>query len=365
MAGVAAKFGVKGVFTDYDDLLATPGLEAVSIATPPAQHHEMAIAAIRAGKHIICEKPFAPNVAQANEMAAAAAASKVTAMVAHEFRFSSGRMRVQQLLAEGYLGQPKVVPPALAPGSRPHHNQASTMRRTGCDHCTSRPAPASLWITGPTRCSRCTSRRERGATIAPTGCNRRSHGVQPLHPNRPANHPRNRPPPPDARQAPVAGAADGGTPAEKYFAALGDGWQLTAAQRARLAPAAELALSTGWTPAALAAFTGANTSGVRSAYGVLAARLSPAELPRPPGRPARPPWCGECDQVTWMRGFDGDAPRPCPRCKQAACTPKDQPGPHGPHRLDRPHTPQASMGAGAGLGTRSPARLRRGPPGLS
>jgi hypothetical protein len=44
---------------------------------------------------------------------------------------------------------------------------------------------------------------------------------------------------------------------------------------------------------------------------VLAARLSPAELPAPPARPARPPWCGECDQATRMLGFDGDAPRPC------------------------------------------------------
>jgi hypothetical protein len=46
-------------------------------------------------------------------------------------------------------------------------------------------------------------------------------------------------------------------------------------------------LSTGWTPAALAAFTGSNTSGLRNPYAVLAARLSPAELPEPPVR--RPP----------------------------------------------------------------------------
>jgi hypothetical protein len=86
----------------------------------------------------------------------------------------------------------------------------------------------------------------------------------------------------------MASAACGSKPAEEYFAALGDGWRLTAAQRARLAPAAETALSTGWTPAALAAFTGANTSGVRSPYADLAARLSPAELPpRPRDRRGR------------------------------------------------------------------------------
>jgi len=78
------------------------------------------------------------------------------------------------------------------------------------------------------------------------------------------------------------------------------------------------ALDDGWTSHGLAGFTGANTDGVRNRYAVLAARLSAAELPPPAGlRAARPPWCGECDQNTPMFGFDGDAPRPCPRCKPA------------------------------------------------
>jgi hypothetical protein len=103
-----------------------------------------------------------------------------------------------------------------------------------------------------------------------------------------------------------------------FFAALGDGWRLTATQRARLAPAAQTALGAGWMPHALAALTGANTAGVRSRYAVPVARLSPDELPSP-RRPcgARPPWCGECDQVTRMLGFDGDKPRRCARRKPA------------------------------------------------
>jgi len=104
--------------------------------------------------------------------------------------------------------------------------------------------------------------------------------------------------------------------AGEFFAVLGDGWRLTAAQRARLAPAVQAALEAGWSPQALAAFTGGNIVGVRNPYAVLAARLSPAGLPPPQReRPARPPWCGQCDEVTRMLGFDGDAPRPCPRCK--------------------------------------------------
>ncbi|MGO9294197.1 MAG: hypothetical protein ACLP52_10030 [Streptosporangiaceae bacterium] len=112
-----------------------------------------------------------------------------------------------------------------------------------------------------------------------------------------------------------------GRPADEFFTALGAGWRLTATQRARLAAAVTAAVDAGWTPRALAAFAGANTIGVRNPYAVLAVRLSPAELPPPQTeRPSRPPWCGECDQATRMLAFDGDAPRPCPRCKPKACT---------------------------------------------
>jgi len=93
-------------------------------------------------------------------------------------------------------------------------------------------------------------------------------------------------------------------------------WLLTAAQRRKLAPAIAAAFAAGWTPEGLAEFAGASTTGIRNPFAVLAARLSPGELPpsiRP--RPARPPWCGMCDERTRMLGFDGDAPSPCPRCK--------------------------------------------------
>lgn len=87
-----------------------------------------------------------------------------------------------------------------------------------------------------------------------------------------------------------------GGPVVEFFAAIAAAWRLTGARRARLAPLVETALNTGWTPTELAAFTGGNTDGVRNPYAVLAARLSSAELPAPPARPARPPWCGGCDE---------------------------------------------------------------------
>ena len=137
------------------------------------------------------------------------------------------------------------------------------------------------------------------------------------------------PDPPKNHQRTAAAPARGARPAAwatarvgvgEFFAALGDGWRLTAAQRTRLAPAVTTALDMGWTPQALAAFTGASTDGVRNPYAVLAARLSSAELPSPPGqRPARPPWCGECDERTRRRedAHGGDAGR-CPACHPLA-----------------------------------------------
>ena len=110
----------------------------------------------------------------------------------------------------------------------------------------------------------------------------------------------------------------GGGPVGEFFDGLGDAWPLTTAQRGRILPAVEAALDAGWAPRELAAFTGSNTGGLRNPYAVLTARLSPAELPMPPGQRSRPPWCGECDERTRMLGFDGDAPRTCPRCKPVA-----------------------------------------------
>lgn len=105
----AATFGIEHAVTDYAELLLLPGLDAVSIATPTAYHHDMAIAALQAGKHVVCEKPFALNATQARAMAEAASVSGKTAMVAHEFRYASGRMFVKQLLDAGYIGDPKIA----------------------------------------------------------------------------------------------------------------------------------------------------------------------------------------------------------------------------------------------------------------
>ena len=159
------------------------------------------------------------------------------------------------------------------------------------------------------------------------GYNPRSHGVQQLHPNHPGNHPWN-------RRRYRACAPDSARGRRSGWRRTRPGLLRRPGQRLATYPRpavqahprpSRLPWTGGWTPHALAAFTGANTTGVHRPYAVLAARLSPGELPTPPVRSARPPWCGQCDQTTRMLDFHGDAPRPCPRCEPAAYAPQDRP----------------------------------------
>ena len=120
----AQRFGIPHVFTDYRDLVRMPGLDAVSIASPVPLHHPMAMAALEAGKHVLCEKPFTTHQAKAREMWQKAKSTGLTAMIAHEFRFASARMRVKELLDEGYVGPLHFAQMSLAFGPRRPLQQA-------------------------------------------------------------------------------------------------------------------------------------------------------------------------------------------------------------------------------------------------
>ena len=117
----AEKFGISNVFTDYEEMLRLDSLDAVSIVTPPALHLPMSLAAIQAGKHLICEKPFALNAAEAQTIYEAARDSKVTAVIAHEFRHSSGRAWTRELIADGYIGNLRLCLMRLVFGTPPRN----------------------------------------------------------------------------------------------------------------------------------------------------------------------------------------------------------------------------------------------------
>ena len=69
---LAQQFGIPKVYTDYDAMLADPDIELVYIATPNSLHYAQTRAALLAGKNVLCEKPFVPTVAEADELIALA-----------------------------------------------------------------------------------------------------------------------------------------------------------------------------------------------------------------------------------------------------------------------------------------------------
>ena len=69
---IAEQFGIPKVYTDMDSMLADPEIEMVYVASPNSIHYHQTKAALEAGKHVICEKPFTPTVAEAEELIALA-----------------------------------------------------------------------------------------------------------------------------------------------------------------------------------------------------------------------------------------------------------------------------------------------------
>lgn len=104
---VAERFGWESVETDWRALLERDDIDVIDICTPGDTHAEIAIAALQAGKHVLCEKPLANSVAEAEAMAEAAAeAAKngVRAMVGFTYRRTPAVAMARKLVADGWLG---------------------------------------------------------------------------------------------------------------------------------------------------------------------------------------------------------------------------------------------------------------------
>ncbi|MCY4466850.1 MAG: Gfo/Idh/MocA family oxidoreductase [Chloroflexi bacterium] len=101
----ADEIGCDEYSADYRDLLARDDIDAIDICTPNNSHHEIALAAAAAGKHIYCEKPLAMNESEAFEMAEAVRAAGVKAQLTFNFRFFPALTLARQLMAEGFCGR--------------------------------------------------------------------------------------------------------------------------------------------------------------------------------------------------------------------------------------------------------------------
>lgn len=98
---------VPGAYTDMAQAIADSGAELVAISTPPYSHAELSIAALAAGCHVLCEKPFAKDAAEARAMLTAAEKAGKVHMIGNEFRYVPQRATVARAIAEGMIGEPR------------------------------------------------------------------------------------------------------------------------------------------------------------------------------------------------------------------------------------------------------------------
>ena len=120
---IADRFKIPHVFDDYRGLVRAD-LDLVSITTPPYLHLPMTMAALDAGRHVLCEKPMALNVREAEEMLREAERREVVHAIDHELRFNPNRRKIRALIQDGAIGHPRhaliaVVGPGRSDPSRP------------------------------------------------------------------------------------------------------------------------------------------------------------------------------------------------------------------------------------------------------
>ena len=117
----AAKHGIPRVHASYEELVADPTIDAVYNPLPNSLHCEWTIRALRAGKHVLCEKPIASNRAEAEEMAQVAQETGLVLMEAFHYRYHPLLLRAKAFIDGGVIGAVRHVEahfciPMLRPG---------------------------------------------------------------------------------------------------------------------------------------------------------------------------------------------------------------------------------------------------------
>jgi predicted dehydrogenase len=108
-AAAALKFGFERATTDLEAVLADPEIDVVDVATPNDSHAEIAMAALRAKKHVLCEKPLAMSLKQARAMAALAKKQRVRVGLWHNYRRAPATALAAQMIERGDIGEVRQV----------------------------------------------------------------------------------------------------------------------------------------------------------------------------------------------------------------------------------------------------------------
>ena len=101
----AAELGWRNASADWRAVVESPEIDVVDITTPNDSHAEIAIAAARAGKHVLCEKPLAMTVEECGRMLEAVRASGVVHMVCHNYRRIPAVAQARKMIGEGAIGE--------------------------------------------------------------------------------------------------------------------------------------------------------------------------------------------------------------------------------------------------------------------
>lgn len=115
---LADRFGIVSVYEDWREMIERERPDIVSVCLPNVLHHEVALAALAAGAHVLCEKPFAVTVAEAKEMFAAARRAGRLIMAGQHLRFEPGARAIKRVIESGALGEI-------------YHAEANALRRLG------------------------------------------------------------------------------------------------------------------------------------------------------------------------------------------------------------------------------------------
>jgi predicted dehydrogenase len=119
----AREFGIEHFTDDWRAVVENQNVDLICITTPPNTHFEITLAAIEAGKHVLCEKPMAMSVAEALEMTGKAKGKSLLALIDHELRFQHGRRRAFEMLRNGDVGK---IRHAKASFRAPHRGDADS-----------------------------------------------------------------------------------------------------------------------------------------------------------------------------------------------------------------------------------------------
>ena len=105
LAELADRYGVRRRYTDYHELLADPEVDALSITTHIYDHRQIAVDALRSGKHVLLEKPMAPSVKDCDQIVEAARQSEGLFMVGHICRFDPRVAMAKEAIDQGRIGR--------------------------------------------------------------------------------------------------------------------------------------------------------------------------------------------------------------------------------------------------------------------